>query len=126
MIAVAENEKQFEANIEEYLISPAGGYQQADDSGYRDSIDMALDIKTLVRFVKTTQPLVWQRFEKQCNSDPLRKFYKCFEDAVQADGLVSVLRHGFRHRGMDFKVCYLSANASVSGIIRRRIITAWI
>ena len=79
---MAENEKQFEANIEEYLISPAGGYQQADDSGYRDSIDMELDIKTLVRFVKTTQPLVWQRFEKQCNSDPLRKFYKCFEDAV--------------------------------------------
>ena len=60
---------------------------------------MALDIGTLVRFVKKTQPLVWQRFEKQCNSDPLRKFYKCFEDAVASDGLVSVLRHGFKHRG---------------------------
>ena len=113
---MAENEKQFEANIEEYLISPAGGYQQADDSGYRDSIDMALDIKTLVRFVKTTQPLVWQRFEKQCNSDPLRKFYKCFEDAVQADGLVSVLRHGFRHRGMDFKVCYFKPESTLNDL----------
>jgi len=116
VIAVAENEKQFEANIEEYLISPAGGYQQADASGYRDSIDMALDIKTLVRFVKTTQPLVWQRFEKQCNSDPLRKFYKCFEDAVQADGLVSVLRHGFRHRGMDFKVCYFKPESTLNDL----------
>ena len=113
---MAENEKQFEANIEEYLISPAGGYEQADDSGYRASIDMALDIKTLVRFVKTTQPLVWQRFEKQCNSDPQRKFYKCFEDAVQADGLVSVLRHGFRHRGMDFKVCYFKPESTLNDL----------
>ena len=101
---MAENERQFEENIEKYLISPAGGYEKADDSSYRASVDMALDIETLVRFVKKTQPLVWQRFEKQCNSDPLRKFYKCFEDAVLADGLVSVLRHGFKHRGITFRV----------------------
>lgn len=99
---MAENEKQFEANIEKFLISPEGGYEPADDSGYRNSIDMALDIAMLVKFVKKTQPIMWQRFERQCNSDPLRKFYKCFEDAVLADGLISVLRHGFRHRGMDF------------------------
>ena len=30
---MAEDEKQFEANIEEFLISPAGGYEQADDAG---------------------------------------------------------------------------------------------
>ena len=44
--------------------------------------------------------IMWQRFERQCNSDVHRKFYKCFEDAVQENGLVSVLRHGFKHRGM--------------------------
>lgn len=114
MISLAENEKQFEANIEEYLISPAGGYEPADDSGYRNSIDMALDIETLVKFVKKTQPIMWQRFERQCNSDPLRKFYKCFEDAVSEDGLVSVLRHGFRHRGMDFKVCYFKPESTLN------------
>lgn len=73
---MAENERQFEENIEKYLISPDGGYEKADDSGYRASIDMALDIETLVKFVKKTQPIMWQRFERQCNSDPLRKFYK--------------------------------------------------
>ena len=57
---MAENERQFEENIEKYLISPAGGYEKADDSGYRASVDMALDIETLVQFVKKTQPLVWQ------------------------------------------------------------------
>lgn len=113
-MSLAENEKQFEANIEKFLISPEGGYEPADDSGYRNSIDMALDIETLVKFVKKTQPIMWQRFERQCNSDPLRKFYKCFEDAVLADGLISVLRHGFRHRGMDFKVCYFKPESTLN------------
>ncbi len=113
-MSLAENEKQFEANIEKFLISPEGGYEPADDSGYRNSIDMALDIAMLVKFVKKTQPIMWQRFERQCNSDPLRKFYKCFEDAVLADGLISVLRHGFRHRGMDFKVCYFKPESTLN------------
>lgn len=30
---MAENERQFEENIEKYLISPDGGYEKADDSG---------------------------------------------------------------------------------------------
>ena len=53
---MAENEKQFEANIEEFLISPAGGFLKATDAGY-DPV-MALDIRTLVEFVKTTQPVM--------------------------------------------------------------------
>ena len=59
-----ENEKQFESNIEAFLISPAGGYEKATDTGYTSSSSMALDIHTLVGFVKATQPIMWQRFEK--------------------------------------------------------------
>ena len=88
---MAENEKQFESNIEAFLISPDGGYEKATDAGYASSSGIALDIHTLVGFVKATQPTQWQRFEKQCNSDPYEKFYKCFEDAVQMDGLLSVM-----------------------------------
>ena len=111
---MAENEKQFEANIEEYLISPAGGFTKANDMGYDPT--MALDIHTLVEFVKATQPIMWQRFEKQCNSDPYKKFYKCFEDAVQTDGVLSVLRHGFKHRGMDFRVCYFKPESTLNQV----------
>ena len=32
---MAENEKQFESNIEAFLISPAGGYEKATDAGYK-------------------------------------------------------------------------------------------
>ena len=117
---MAENEKQFESNIEDFLISPDGGYEKATDAGYTASSDMALDIHTLVGFVKATQPIMWQRFEKQCNSAPYRKFYKCFEDAVQMDGLLSVMRHGFKHRGMDFKVCYFKPESTLNDVAVKR------
>ena len=117
---MAENEKQFESNIEAFLISPAGGYEKATDAGYTSSSGMELDIHTLVGFVKATQPIMWQRFEKQCNSDPYKKFYKCFEDAVQMDGLLSVMRHGFKHRGMDFKVCYFKPESTLNDVAVKR------
>ena len=117
---MAENEKQFESNIEAFLISPAGGYEKATDAGYTSSSGMALDIHTLVGFVKATQPIMWQRFEKQCNSDPYKKFYKCFEDAVQMDGLLSVMRHGLKHRGMDFKVCYFKPESTLNDVAVKR------
>lgn len=117
---MAENEKQFESNIEAFFISPDGGYEKATDAGYTSSSDMALDIHTLVGFVKATQPIMWQRFEKQCNSDPYKKFYKCFEDAVQMDGLLSVMRHGFKHRGMDFKVCYFKPESTLNDVAVKR------
>lgn len=117
---MAENEKQFESNIEAFLISPDGGYEKATDAGYTSSSGMALDIHTLVGFVKATQPIMWQRFEKQCNSDPYKKFYRCFEDAVQMDGLLSVIRHGFKHRGMDFKVCYFKPESTLNDVAVKR------
>ena len=117
---MAEDEKQFESNIEAFLISPAGGYEKATDAGYTSSSGMALDINILVGFVKATQPIMWQRFEKQCNSDTYRKFYKCFEDAVQMDGLLSVMRHGFKHRGMDFKVCYFKPESTLNDVAVKR------
>ena len=117
---MAEDEKQFESNIEAFLISPAGGYEKATDTGYTSSSGMALDIHTLVGFVKATQPIMWQRFEKQCNSDPYKKFYKSFEDAVQMDGLLSVMRHGFKHRGMDFKVCYFKPESTLNDVAVKR------
>lgn len=40
-----DNEKQFEQDIESFLISSAGGWQKAFDAGYRAAMDsgMALD-----------------------------------------------------------------------------------
>ena len=37
-----DNEKQFEQDIESFLISPAGGWQKASDAGCRASMDSGL------------------------------------------------------------------------------------
>ena len=113
-----DNEKQFEQDIETFLISPAGGWQKASDAGYRapESAGMALDIRTLTTFVKATQPVAWQRLEKQSDGNAEIKFYKAFENAVENDGLISVLRHGFKHRGIDFRVCYFKPESTLNDV----------
>ena len=111
-----DNEKQLEQDIESFLISPAGGWQKAADAGYRATAELALDLGMLVGFIKATQPIQWQRFEKQCSSDPEVKFYRAFENAVENDGLISVLRHGFKHRGIEFRVCYFKPESTLNDV----------
>lgn len=121
---MADNEKQFEQDIESFLISPKGGWQKATDAGYRTGFqcdstgvfteNYALDIETLCTFVKNTQPVQWALFEKRCKSDPQKKFYKAFQNAVDMEGLVNVLRHGFKHRGQEFKVIYFKPETKLN------------
>ena len=111
-----ETEKHFEEYIESYLISEGGGWTKATDEGYCSEISkgMSLDITTLTDFVKATQPMSWRRFERMCTINPLRQFYKAFENAVTQDGLISVLRHGFKHRGIPFRVCYFKPESELN------------
>ena len=120
---MADNEKQFEADIESYLTSVEGGWEKATDAEYRfgfqydDDVlaeNYALDIELLCDFVKRTQPVAWALFEKRCKSDPVRKFYKAFQNAVDMEGLVNVLRHGFKHRGQEFKVVYFKPETGLN------------
>ena len=104
-------EKQFESDIEYSLVSAEGGYTKTTD---KYDADAGLYINTLITFVKRTQPREWERFEKTCNSDPVKKFLLAFDNAVDADGLVSVLRHGFKHRGITFRVCYFKPESRLN------------
>ena len=77
---------------------------------------MFLDIVTLTDFVKSTQPMAWKRFERMCTINPVRQFYKAFENAITQDGLISVLRHGFKHRGINFRVCYFKPESELNEV----------
>lgn len=113
-----ESEKTFEEFIESYLISEEGGWTKATDAGLRseESRGMNLDIATLTDFVKSTQPMAWRRFERMCTINPVRQFYKAFENAVTQDGLISVLRYGFKHRGINFRVCYFKPESELNDL----------
>ena len=117
-----DTEKQFEEDIEKYLISADGGWIKGTDKGYQESnlVEYALDIDTLIQFVQDTQPLTWKRFEKSCNSDIKDKFYRAVENAITSDGLVHVLRHGFKYRGMEFKLCYFKPESGLNQLAAER------
>lgn len=110
-----DNERQFEMDIEKYLINE-GGWEKGTDAGYRiDNMnDMAMDVDTLISFVKNTQSTMWSRFERNCKSDIKRKFYNAVENAITADGLVHVLKHGFKYRGMEFRICYFEPESELN------------
>lgn len=121
-MATDTKERNLEEDIEAYLTSEDGGwlkatdkqsfnyiedgtYQVLDNHGYSDLPGHGVDIMTLVDYVQTTQPKTWGLFEKRCKTaDPTRMFFKAFQDAVSHDGILHVLKHGFKHRGLKFKV----------------------
>ena len=115
-----DTEKSFEADIQEWLISAEGGWTRATDAGYRASVERALDLDTLVDFVQRTQPKNWERLVKQTNGDPKQRFYKRFEDVVTENGLVHVLRHGFKDRGIDFRVCYFKPESTLNDDLTKK------
>ena len=67
-------EIRFEQDIETFLLSSAGGYQKGDLKKYDK--DRAMDMETLISFVKVTQPKEWDRFERMTVSDVEKKFFK--------------------------------------------------
>ena len=49
-------EKNFEADIEQYLLTE-GGYIKGNQATYDK--EKAIDLDTLIRFIKESQPKVW-------------------------------------------------------------------
>lgn len=111
MSVTETTEKRFESDIESFFLSAAGGYTKNTDT-YEP--DLGLYPATLIRFIQKTQPNEWKRFTLQNSIDPERKFCLVLNTACDMDGLVSVLRHGFKHRGITFKVCYFKPESSLN------------
>lgn len=105
------NERQFEEDIESFLLTEEGGYTKTTDT-YDPAV--GLYTNTLISFIQATQPKEWARFVNTCNSDPVRKFCVAFNNACDTDGLISVLRHGFKHRGITFRVCYFKPESHLN------------
>ena len=104
-------EKRFESDIEASFLSPAGGYTHNNDL-YDPSLGVYPD--TLIRFIQKTQPNEWKRFTMQNAVDSERKFCLAFNTACDMDGLIVVMRHGFKHRGITFRVCYFKPESSLN------------
>lgn len=81
-------EKRFEEDIESFFLSNAGGYTKSTDT-YDAKLGLYVD--TLIKFIQTTQPKEWARFENQNSVDPVRKFCTAFNSACETNGLLNVI-----------------------------------
>ena len=104
-------EKNFEESIEAFFISDQGGYKKGSDTF---NTTYGIYKSTLVNFIKETQSKEWKRFEAQNPGNTEDAFCRCFSNAVNTDGMLSVLRHGFKHRGISFKVCFFKPESTLN------------
>ena len=105
------NEKRFESDIEASFLSISGGYVKGSDT-YDPKL--GLYVSTLIDFIRKTQPKEWARFENANKIDTVRKFCAAFNNACDMFGLLDVLRHGFKHKGIAFRVCYFKPESSLN------------
>ncbi len=104
-------EKRFEQDIETFLLSKEGGYTKTTDTY---DVSCGLYVSTLIKFIQETQPKEWARFENANKVNPVNKFIQAFNLACDEKGLLHILRHGFKHRGIQFKVCYFKPESALN------------
>ena len=116
------SEKRFEQDIESFLISEQGGYEQfsyVNPDGHRIhkyvyDKDKGLYLEVLVNFILKTQPKQWERYVKYYGEDAPEKLYRRLEDSIAEHGLVYVLKNGIKDMGIDIKVCYFKPESDLN------------
>lgn len=111
MLDLNLTEKQFESDIECSLLT-YGGYAKGDAKAFDRTV--ALDVATLISFVKATQPKSWEKYETIYGTSCEKSFVERFCKEVRSLGLLSVLRHGFKDRGITFRVVYWKPETSIN------------
>ena len=104
-------EKNFEADIEHYLLN-YGGYVKGDQSTYDKK--RAIDMPVLLQFIQNTQPKVWQRYLNLYGDKSTDQLYKVFQSDVAQYGLVHVLRNGIKDRGVAIRFCYFQPSSNLN------------
>lgn len=105
------NEKAFEDAIEKSFITE-GGYTKGNPQQFDRA--NALDTVTMFEFIKTSQPKQWERYVTVYGADAEESFIARFNKEVRTNGLVFVLRKGFKDRGIQFKLCYFKPETSIN------------
>jgi type I restriction enzyme R subunit len=98
-------EKNFEADIEQWLITE-GGYEKGSQATYDK--ERAIDLDTLIRFIEATQPKAWKRYVAVYGDNAKLQLYKVMQEDILRYGLIYVLRRGVNDRGIALRLCYFA------------------
>lgn len=117
-----KSEKRFESDIESFLISDKGGYEQfsyPNPDGHRIQKyiydkEKALYPEVLVNFISRTQPKEWARYVKYYGDEAAEKLCRRFESSVAEHGLIYVLKNGIEDMGVKLKVCFFKPESDLN------------
>lgn len=105
------HEKNFEADIEQYLLTK-GGYTKGSQATYDK--EKAIDLDTLIRFVKDSQPKAWERFERKYGNSAKTQLYKTIQGNILKYGLIHTLRNGVNDFGIPLKLCFFAPTSTLN------------
>lgn len=116
------SEKRFEQDIESFLISEAGGYEQfsyVNKDGHRIhkyvyDKDKGIYPEVLINFIMRTQPKEWARYVRYYGDDATEKLYRRLEDSIAEHGLIHVLKHGINDMGINLKLYYFKPESELN------------
>ena len=102
-MAIDTSEKTFEGEIEYSLIN-FGGYKKGNPANFDAAL--AMDTKTVLRFLQVTQPKAWENLCKRHGDKVEQNFIKRLNDELKNRGTLDVLRHGIKDLGVDVFLCF--------------------
>jgi type I restriction enzyme R subunit len=85
-----------------YLLRSAAAYDKS----------LCLDAGPLIDFIEATQPRVWQRYVDQHQATSRDAFLRRVSQAIESDGVVTVLRQGVKASGCLFKLAFFQPETS--------------
>lgn len=120
------NEKRFEYDIEEYLITE-GGYEQFVGQKHdapsgvsmwihnrQHDVERCIYMDVLIEFIEKTQPKVWEKYKKYYGDTAPDRLYMRLEKVISEEGLLYVLRNGVTDMGHKFKICYFKPESNLN------------
>lgn len=100
------SEKEFQNEIINYFSST--GYLKRNSNNFSNNI--VLDAELTIKFIKSTQPKEWEKFERVYKDSPETKFLTRLANEIENKGTIHVLRNGFKDVGAYFKLFYPKPN----------------
>lgn len=95
------NEKSFQKDLINTLKD--GGYQKRTSKNY--NTHTCLDIELVLKFIQSSQPQAWKKFERHHKESAPTEFIKSLTQNIKNKGTIEVLRNGFRDT-TKFKLFY--------------------
>lgn len=97
---MSQTEKQFESDIEAYMLD--NGFEKGEPSEY--DRERAIDMKRFLSFLDVTQPKEMRKYRMVYGEDTEDKLYRRLSDSIHTHGILHVLRNGIHDRGIHLNI----------------------